>query len=308
VTEDNTKKNTLVVLAGATGVGKTELSLRLAENFGVPIVSADSRQLYRELKIGTAPPALSQLARVQHFFVGTHSIFDKYSAGQYELDVIKLLSQLFENQHIIFLVGGSMLYIDAVCNGIDDIPTIDEKTRTYWNEIYREKGLEYLQKELERLDSKHFNEQVDKQNPKRILHALEVCTMTGRPFSEIRTGTQKKRDFNILKIGLTRPREELYKRIDARVEKMIADGLIDEARKFYPHKNLNTLNTVGYKELFEYFDKKISLETAIEHIKRDTRHYAKKQLSWFNRDKKIRWFSPENEAEILEYIKQKIDN
>jgi tRNA dimethylallyltransferase len=234
--------------------------------------------------------------------VGTHSIFDKYNAGQYELDVVELLSQIFENQQVTFLVGGSMMYIDAVCKGIDNIPTIDEKTRIYWQQIYREKGLEHIQNELQHLDSKHFNEQVDKQNPKRILHALEVCTMTGRPFSEIRTGIQKERDFNILKIGLTRPREELYERINLRVDEMIAEGLIDEARSFYLHKELNTLNTVGYKEFFEHFDGDISLDTAIEHIKRDTRHYAKKQLSWFNRDKEIKWFSPENEAEIVKFI------
>ncbi|MDR2854505.1 MAG: tRNA (adenosine(37)-N6)-dimethylallyltransferase MiaA [Prevotellaceae bacterium] len=281
--------NTLIVLLGATGVGKTELSLRIAERFSAPIVSADSRQLYRELKIGTAPPTPAQLARVQHFFVGTHSIFDTYSAGQYEADVLETLSGIFEKTRTALLVGGSMMYIDAVCKGLDDIPTVDEKTRTYWNNIYREKGLEYIQNELQRLDPKHFNEQIDRQNPKRIIHALEVCTLTGRPFSELRTGVPKKRDFNILKIGLTRPREELYQRIDARVEQMMEDGLLEEARTFYPFRNLNPLNTVGYKELFEYFDGTVSLPTAIENIKRDTRHYAKRQMTWFNRDKEIRW-------------------
>jgi len=300
------KKNTLVVLLGATGVGKTDLSIGLAEHFGTPILSADSRQIFRELKIGTAPPTPAQLARVKHFFVGTHSIFDRYSAGQYELDVIHLLKQLFEKQSIALLSGGSMMYIDAVCKGIDDIPSIDGQTRKYWNDIYREKGLEFIQKELQRLDAKHFNEQVDRQNPKRIIHALEVCTVARRPFSEIRTGQIKERDFHIVKIGLERPREELYRRINARVDAMIAEGLVEEAKKFYPYRELNTLNTVGYKELFEYFDGKISIDLAIEHIKRDTRHYAKKQISWFGRQRDICWFHPENKTEIIDCLEKKL--
>jgi len=293
---------TLIVLLGPTGVGKTELGIRLAKRMNAEIVSADSRQLYRELKIGTAPPSDEQLAAVKHHFIGSHSIFDNYSAGQYEIDAIKILNQIFENQKVAMLVGGSMLYIDAVCKGIDDIPNIDEKTRKYWNEIYQKNGLEFIQNKLKEFDPKHFNEQIDQKNAKRIIHALEICTITGRPFSEIRTGKIAKRNFDIIKIGINLPREILYNNINVRVDKMIEAGLVAEAEKFFPYKNLNTLNTVGYKELFEYFDGKISLELAIEHIKRDTRHYAKKQLTWFARDKEIKWFLPTEEDEIVKYL------
>lgn len=300
------QKSTLLVLLGPTGVGKTAISLKLAEYFNAPIVSSDSRQFYHELKIGTAAPTEQQLEQVQHYFTGSHSIFDKYSAGQYEIDAINLLTDLFEKRQIVMLVGGSMMYIDAICNGIDDIPTVDEKTRAFWVKEYQEKGLEYIQKELERLDPKHYHEQVDQRNPKRIIHALEICTMTGKPFSDIRTGKKKERNFNILKIGLNRPRKELYERINARVEEMMDEGLLAEAEKFYPYKNLNTLNTVGYKELYDYMDGKCTLEKAVEWIKRDTRHYAKKQLSWFNRDKEIEWFHPDQQEEIISFCVKNI--
>ena len=296
-----TNKPLLIVLLGPTGVGKTAISLHLAQRFGCPIVSSDSRQFYRELKIGTAPPSEEQLKSVKHYFIGSHSIFDTYSAGQYELDTIKLLNDLFKNHKTVLLVGGSMMYIDAVCNGIDDIPTVDEATRAFWWKQYEEKGLEYLQQELERLDPKHYHEQVDKKNAKRIIHALEICSITGKPFSDIRTGKCKKRDFDILKIGLNRPREELYDRINKRVDEMMCEGLFAEAASFYEYKHLNTLNTVGYKELFEYMDGKCSLEQAVDKIKRDTRHYAKKQLTWFNRDNEINWFNPDEEEKIMEY-------
>ncbi|GHT20377.1 tRNA dimethylallyltransferase 1 [Bacteroidia bacterium] len=301
-----TPRPALLVLLGPTGVGKTELAVRLAQHFGTEIVSADSRQLFRELKIGTAPPSLEQLAAIKHHFIGTHSIFDHYSAGQYELDAIKLLTKIFENQNFAILTGGSMLYIDAVCKGIDDIPTVDDATRTFWNNIYEEKGLEFIQNKLKELDPKHFNEQVDIKNAKRIIHALEICSITGRPFSEIRTGKIAKRNFDIIKIGLHLPREILYNNINVRVDKMMETGLLAEAEKFYPYKTLNTLNTVGYKELFEYFDGKISLELAVEHIKRDTRHYAKKQLSWFRRDSEIEWFTPCEEYKIVEFLQKKL--
>ena len=296
----------LVVVLGPTGVGKTDLAVRIAQRIGAEILSADSRQLFKELKIGTAAPAQKQLATVKHHFIGSHSIFDNYSAGQYEIDVINILNKIFDNQKVALLVGGSMMYIDAVCKGIDNIPNVDEKTREYWNEIYRNNGLEYIQNRLQELDPKHFNEQIDIKNHKRIIHALEICTITGRPFSEIRTGKIAKRNFDIIKIGINLPREILYQNINDRVDKMIANGLIDEAKNLYRHKTLNTLNTVGYKELFESFDGKISLETAIEHIKRDTRHYAKKQLSWFGRDKEITWFSP-NQEEAISVFLQKND-
>lgn len=300
--ETDLQKKTLLVVLGPTGVGKTEISLQMAEHFGCPIISSDSRQFYRELKIGTAAPTDEQLSRVQHFFVGTHSIHDEYNAGQYELDVMELLNELFVLHDVVMLVGGSMMYIDAVCNGIDDIPTVDSVTRQHWINIFQEKGLDYIQQELKRLDPKHY-EQVDLRNYKRVLHALEICSITGKPFSDIRTGIVKERPFRIVKIGLTRPREELYERINLRVLDMMQQGLLEEATAFYEFRHLNTLNTVGYKELYEYMDGKWPLDFAVNMIQQDSRRYAKKQLSWFNRDKSIHWFHPADEAGIFEYIK-----
>jgi tRNA dimethylallyltransferase len=298
-------KPTLIVVLGPTGVGKTEISLKMAEFLGCPIVSSDSRQFYRELKIGTAAPTENQLVRAKHYFIGSHSIFDEYNSGQYEQDVLSLLENLFQNKDVALLVGGSMMYIDAVCKGMDDIPTVDAETREFWQKKYAEHGLEFIQNELKRLDPTHFDE-VDIQNPKRIMHALEICSITGKSYSELRTGKQKVRPFNILKIGLNRPRAELYTRINLRVDEMMQEGLLKEAEQFFKFRNLNTLNTVGYKELFEFFSGKISLEKAVELIKQDTRHYAKRQLTWFNRDKEINWFSPDNETEIFEFVKNNI--
>lgn len=295
------KKPTLIVVLGSTGVGKTNISLSLAEHFRCPIVSSDSRQFYRELKIGTASPTEDQLKRVTHYFIGTHSIFDEYNAGQYEQDAIKLLEELFQNHNVVMLVGGSMMYIDALCNGMDDIPTVDIETRTFWQKEFAEKGLVYIQEELKRLDTVHY-EHVDLQNPKRILHALEICSMTGQPYSDLRTGQRKQRSFNILKIGLNRPRPELYERINLRVHEMMNEGLLQEAKQFYPYKHLNTLNTVGYKELYEYLDGNWTLDFAENMIKQDSRRYAKRQLTWFNRDKEINWFHPEEKQRILEFI------
>ncbi|MDD3078467.1 MAG: tRNA (adenosine(37)-N6)-dimethylallyltransferase MiaA [Paludibacter sp.] len=297
------KHKTLLVVLGPTGVGKTEISLRMAEFFGCPIVSSDSRQFYRELKIGTAAPTESQLARVKHYFIGIHSIHDEYNAGQYELDVMDLLDELFEIQDVVMLVGGSMMYIDAVCNGIDNIPTVDSVTREYWKQVYAEKGLEFIQNELKRLDPKHYDE-VDLKNYKRVLHALEICSITGKPFSDIRTGKKKERPFNIIKIGLNRPREELYDRINARVLEMMQKGLLEEATRYYEYKHINTLNTVGYKELYEYMDGKWTLDFAVNMIQQDSRRYAKKQLSWFNRDQKINWFHPADEQLIFNFLSQ----
>jgi len=300
-----TKDKTLIVLLGPTGVGKTEISLRLASAFACPIVSSDSRQFYRELKIGTAAPTPTELARATHYFICSHSIFDIYNAGEYEADVMQLLEKLFQENDVVMLVGGSMMYIDAVCNGIDDIPTVDEETRNQWKNIYEENGLEFIQNELKRLDPTHF-EEVDIMNPKRILHALEICTITGKPYSDLRTGTKKERPFKILKIGLNRPRPELYERINARVLKMMEDGLLDEAKPFFEHRNLNTLNTVGYKELFEYFAGNWTLEFAINMIQQNSRRYAKRQMTWFNRDKAIQWFYPEEEEQIITFAKTQI--
>lgn len=298
-------KKSLVVLLGPTGVGKTEISLNIAEFYGCPIVSSDSRQFYRELKIGTAAPNDDQLSRVKHYFIGSHSIFDEYNAGQYELDVIDLLKKLFLKNDVVLLVGGSMMYIDAVCNGIDDIPNVDTKTREFWKREYEEKGLEYIQNELLRLDPKHYQE-VDLQNYKRVMHALEICTITGKPYSDVRTGIRKTRDFDIVKIGFNRPRPELYERINQRVEIMMQDGLLDEAKLFFEFRHLNTLNTVGYKEIYDYLDGKWPLDFAVNMIQQDSRRYAKRQLTWFNRDKEIQWFHPDSKVEIFEYLQSKI--
>ncbi len=298
-------KKTLLVLLGPTGVGKTEISLQMAEHFKCPIISSDSRQFFRELKIGTAAPNNTQLSRVKHYFIGSHSIFNEYNAGQYELDVILLLEELFQNHDVVMLVGGSMMYIDAVCNGIDDIPTINPEIREYWLKQYADNGLEYLQNKLLTADPIHY-EQVDKKNAKRILHALEICSMTGKPYSDLRKGERKKRNFEILKIGLNRNRQELYERINARVDEMMNEGLLNEAKLFYEFRHLNTLNTVGYKELYEYFDGTHTLDFAVNMIKQDSRRYAKRQMTWFNRDKEIHWFEPENQNRIISFVEEKL--
>jgi len=299
------KRPTLLVLLGPTGVGKTNISLRLAEHFGCPIVSSDSRQFYRELKIGTAAPTEEQLMRVKHYFIGSHSILDEYSSGHYEEDAIKLLDELFKQHNVVMLVGGSMMYIDAVCNGMDNIPTVDAETRSFWMSQFESFGLEHIQNELKRLDPIHY-EQVDLKNPKRILHALEICSMTSKAYSYFRTGRRKERNFNILKIGLNRPRQELYERINARVDEMMEDGLLQEAEKFYQYRRMNTLNTVGYKELYEYMDGNCTLEFAVNMIKQDSRRYAKRQLTWFNRDKEIQWFHPDDLESKIELVTQSL--
>lgn len=299
------QKKTLIVLLGPTGVGKTNISLRLANLFHAPVVSSDSRQFFRELQIGTAAPTDEELKQAKHYFIGSHSIFDEYSAGQYEQDAISLLDTLFAENPIALLVGGSMMYIDAICNGMDDIPTVDADTRAYWTNQYNEKGLIFIQDKLKELDPEHYNE-VDLNNYKRILHALEICTITGQTFSALRTGQKKQRNFNILKIGLNRPRPELYDRINRRVDVMMEQGLLEEAKQFYPYKELNTLNTVGYKELYAYMDGVWPLDFAISMIKQDSRHYAKRQLTWFNRDKEITWFHPDQEDDIIAFINQNI--
>lgn len=294
-------KKTLIVLIGPTGVGKTDLSIKIAEKYNSPIISADSRQLYSELKIGTAAPAEEYLKRVKHYFVGTLKLTDYYSAAQYESDVISLLEELFKENDTILLTGGSMMYIDAICKGIDDIPTVDNDTRRMMMEKYEKEGLERLCAELKLLDPEYYSI-VDLKNPKRVIHALEICYMTGKTYTSFRTGNKKQRPFNIIKIGLCRKREELYERINRRVDIMINDGLVDEVKSVYQYRDLNSLNTVGYKEIIQYLDGNCTLDFAIEKIKQDSRIYSRKQMTWFRRDNEITWFHPDNEEEIMNFI------
>lgn len=286
---------TLIVILGPTGVGKTELSLRIAEQFGSCIISADSRQFYRDIPIGTAAPTPDQLERVKHYFVGTLGLEDYYSASQYEVDTLKLLSQLFEQQEVVVMSGGSMMYIDAVCNGIDDIPTVTDETRQMVRSRYEAEGLETLVSELRILDSAYYD-RVDRKNTARVLHALEICYQTGHTFTSFRTGKKKLRPFNIIKVGLNRPRLELFDRINHRVSAMMDEGLLDEVQRVLPFRNCNSLNTVGYKELFNYLDGEWELDFALDRMRKNTRVYAKKQLTWFKRDESICWFHPEEHS------------
>lgn len=295
----------LVVLLGPTGVGKTDLCIRLADTFHVPIINADSRQIFAEIPIGTAAPTKEQLARVKHYFVGTHHLQDYYSASMFEQDALNIIQNEFLSHPCALMSGGSMMYIDAVCNGIDDIPTVDDKTRTWMKRRLAEEGLPSLVQELKELDPEHYAV-VDKQNPRRVVHALEICHMTGKTYTSFRTNSKKERPFRILKIGLNRPREELYDRINRRVDQMMADGWLDEARSVYPLRHLNALNTVGYKELFLYFDGTWSLEEAVERIKGNTRRYMRKQLTWFKRDPEIHWFTPDETDEIVALVKAEL--
>lgn len=295
----------LVVLTGSTGVGKTELSLSLAEFLHSPVINADSRQLYAELEIGTAAPTPEQRQRVEHRFVGTLRLTDYYSAAQYESDVLQALDSLFAHQDYALLSGGSMMYIDAVCKGIDDIPTVDAETRSLMLARYQAEGLDTLADELRLLDPTYYNE-ADIRNPKRVIHALEICYMTGKPYSSFRTHQTKKRPFHIIKIGLQREREELYRRIGDRVEQMVENGLIDEALRVKDYRQTNALNTVGYKEIFRYLDGEWTLDFAKEKIKQNTRIYSRKQMTWLRRDPDITWFHPGQAEDILNFIRKAI--
>lgn len=292
---------TLIVIVGPTGVGKTALCLDLAQRLDTVIINADSRQIYEEIPIGTAAPTKDEQDRVKHFFVGNLHIGDYYNAAMFENDVLKLLDKLFTEKNAVIMSGGSMMYVDAVCNGIDDIPNVNGHVRKQVKEDYEKYGLTAMCRLLERLDPEYYAI-VDKNNPKRVIHAVEICISTGKTYTSFRTSTRKKRPFNIITIGLIRERDELYRRIDMRVDKMVEAGLIDEARRMYPHKGLNALNTVGYKELFNHFDGLYSLNEAVFRIKCDTHKYCRKQLTWFKRDKDIRWFSPDNVEEIINYV------
>lgn len=300
--------NTLIVITGPTAVGKTALCLGIAKHYDIPIINADSRQIYRDMRIGTASPTKSQLAEVKHFLVGKLNLTDYYSASMFEQDVLEILKQQFsgpDSKNIALLTGGSMMYIDAVCNGIDDIPTIEDEVRENLKKRLEEEGLERLCEELRLLDPEYYDI-VDKKNTRRVIHGLEICYQTGKTYTSFRKRDKKERPFNIIKIALNREREELYCRINKRVDQMIEEGFIDEARALYGQRELNSLNTVGYKELFDHFDGIYSLEEAIERIKGNTRRYARKQLTWFKRDPEVKWFHPDNVDEIINYISQQI--
>lgn len=309
--------NSLIVITGPTGVGKTELCLNIAEHYGIDIINADSRQIYAEIPIGTAAPTAEQMQRVRHYFVGTHHIGDYYSASMYEQEVLDLIAekeQEASNNPIAILTGGSMMYIDAVCNGIDDIPTIKDDIRNKMKQRLETEGLDALVDELRELDPQHW-ETVDRSNPRRVVHALEICHQTGRTYTSFRIGKKKERPFNIIKIGLTRDKvlkvkrgqvimdhTELYDRINARVVSMMEQGLVEEARRVLPYRNEKALNTIGYKEMFRYFDNEITLEEAVRQIQSNSREYARKQLTWYKKDESMKWFHPNQEKDIKDYI------
>ena len=309
--------NSLIVITGPTGVGKTELCLNIAEHYGIDIINADSRQIYAEIPIGTAAPTAEQMQRVRHYFVGTHHIGDYYSASMYEQEVLDLIAekeQEVSNNPIAILTGGSMMYIDAVCNGIDDIPTIKDEIRNKMKQRLETEGLDALVDELRELDPQHW-ETVDRSNPRRVVHALEICHQTGRTYTSFRIGRKKERPFNIIKIGLTRDKvlkvkrgqvimdhTELYDRINARVVSMMEQGLVEEAKSLLPYRNEKALNTIGYKEMFRYFDNEITLEEAVRQIQSNSREYARKQLTWYKKDESVKWFHPNQEKDIKDYI------
>lgn len=299
------KNKTLIVITGPTGVGKTETTLRIAEHFNVPVINADSRQIFSEIPIGTAAPTAEQQLRVQHYFVGNHHLEDYYSASLYEQDVLNIINS--QHTPISLLSGGSMMYIDAVCNGIDDIPTILPEIREEMMRRLETEGLEQMCNLLRELDPEHWNI-VDRNNPRRVIHALEICIQTGKTYTSFRSNTIKERPFNIIKVGLNRDRDELYNRINQRVLDMIGKGMIEEALQVYPKRTLNSLNTVGYKELFEYLDGLTTLDEAIFKIQSNTRRYARKQLTWYKKDTAFQWFNPDNIEEILNYIHTMISN
>ena len=294
-------EKTLIVITGPTAVGKTALCLDIASHFNIPVINADSRQIYRELKIGTAAPTEQQLRQVRHYFVGILELDDYYSASIYEQQVLELLESQFAHSDYALLSGGSMMYIDAVCNGIDDIPTVDDDTRAMMKRRLAEEGLEALCEELRKLDPEHYAF-VDRKNPRRVVHALEICHMTGRTYTSFRTHSRKQRPFRVKKIGLNIERDALYDRINRRVDQMMADGLLEEARRLLPKRHLNALNTVGYKEMFTYLDGIWTLDEAVERMKGNTRRYARKQLTWFRNDLQVKWFAPSDKDQIINYI------
>jgi tRNA dimethylallyltransferase len=296
---------TLIIVLGPTAIGKSALSIQIAQHFNTEIISADSRQIYKELQIGTAVPSSQELHTVKHHLIQNHSIHDYYNASHFENEALEIINTIFSDKDKLVMVGGSMLYIDVACNGIDDLPTIDQEIRSKIIQRFEMNGLDSLRMELKKIDPEYY-QLVDLKNHKRIMHALEIYYTTGRKYSSFRSNTKKKREFEIIKIGLNTARETVHSRINKRVDQMIDRGLIDEALSIYANKNLNSLNTVGYKELFDYFDNKLSKEEAIELIKRNTRRYARRQLTWFNKDKEINWFDINELDEIIPFIENKL--
>lgn len=299
--------NYLVIILGPTGIGKTDIAIDIALHFKTEIISADSRQVYKELKIGTATPSSEQLSQVKHYFIGNKSIYDYYNASMFEIEVINLLNILYQKRNVVVMAGGSGMYIDAISKGIDDIPTVDKEIRSNLALRLKAEGIESLRKELKYLDPDYYK-RVDLKNPKRILKALEISIQTGKPYSSFLTQKQKIRNFTMLKIGLDIDREKLYSRINKRVDYMIENGLIEEAMQFFHVKNINALNTVGYKEIFTHLEGKIQLEEAIKQIKKNTRNYARKQITWFNRYQDIKWFHPDKLYQIIHYIEQNMNS
>jgi tRNA dimethylallyltransferase len=296
---------TLIVIAGPTAIGKTALSISIAKAMGAPVISADSRQFFKELSIGTARPSEQEMQDVPHYFIGSHSITEDYNVGKYEAEVIPLLQELYKKNNLAILAGGSGLYIDAVCNGFDELPEADGEIRKKIAGLYASEGTAGLEKLLRKLDPE-YHAKADLKNPQRLSRALEICLATGKPYSSLRKGSKKKRDFQIIKIGLNMDREKLYNRINQRVDEMMKRGLLEEAQGLYPQKGLNALQTVGYSELFDYLDGTTNLDEAVDRIKQNTRNFAKRQLTWFRRDKEIKWFEPDQETEIIAYIRGNI--
>ena len=294
---------TLIVLVGPTAVGKTSVAIRLAQTLSCPIINCDSRQIYRGMDIGTAAPTPQEMAQAEHYFVRQLHLGEEYSAARYEQDVLQLMQKLSATHTYAILSGGSMMYVDAVCQGIDDIPTVDAQVRSRLHERYEQEGLQPLLAELLLLDPEYY-QLVDRHNHKRVIHALEICHTSGRTYTSFRVRTHRERPFSIIKIGLRRSREELFARINARVDQMMSDGFLQEARALYPQRHLNALNTIGYKEMFRVIDGEWELPMAVERVKKNTRVYAKKQMTWYQRDPSIRWFRPDETADILEYIRK----
>lgn len=291
----------LITVIGPTASGKTDLAIAIAKRCATEIISADSRQIYKGMAIGTAAPDDRQLAEVRHHFIAVKEPGDYYSAAQFESDAIALLGDLFRSHDTVVMVGGSMMYVDAVCNGIDDIPTVDAETRAFILDKYAKEGLDRLAAELKLLDPEYYAT-ADIKNPKRVMHALEICYMTGQTYTSFRTRARKQRDFDIVKVGLRRDRQELYDRINRRVDAMVAAGLVDECRRLMPYWDTNSLNTVGYKEIFKYLDGEWTLDFALDKIRQNTRIYSRKQMTWFKKDESIKWFDPDKQSEIFDYL------